>query len=314
MQIVTIGQSLNWLCIKITYIYRPDINGFQILLFRSIICTIATYLFVNKDIKNAMVDSVPRDQYANLFFRCMQGMVVKSIQFSIFKYWKLTTISMIVSLGPIFTVLGGILCLGESVNCSDVIQIALSFIAICFITLNSLEDRKAMEAESKNVTIEEDSRNYARRDHFRLDLFLLLLSVPFGISVQNILLRKMKKMNSNTISCYVNPFMALGSVLMLLFLGSDTHNFMYEIVTTQPPVLAMFVFMGTSTLCQQIAKFKAHQHESAAKNSVWVYLETPYQWLYDFLFIHSYLNTYQLLGLLILSATYYLKINDVIKE
>ena len=54
---------------------------------------------------------------------------------------------MIVSLGPIFTLVGGLIFLGESVSTSDVIQICLSFVAISFIALNSLQDQKEMEGK-----------------------------------------------------------------------------------------------------------------------------------------------------------------------
>ena len=79
-------------------------------------------------------------------------------------------------------------------------------------------------------------------------------------------------------------------------------------------VFALFLFMGTSVVFMQILKFKAHQHENAAKNSVWTYLETPWQWLYDYLLIHSHVNFYQITGFFILCIVYYLKITDIYQE
>jgi hypothetical protein len=120
--------------------------------------------------------------------------------------------------------------------------------------------------------------------------------------------------NSNTISLYVNPFMATGTFLVLTSLHYDTHQYIGEILYESPLVSLLFLFMGTSTVIQQICKFKAHQYESAAKNSIWCYLETPYQWFYDFLLIQSFMNVYQVIGLLILGVSYSLKVRDVLKE
>jgi hypothetical protein len=168
MNVVTIGQSANWLCIKIIYIHYPLLSGFQILMFRSIICTLATFLFVaiggiqkeksytgaHSALKEALIDAVPRDQYFNLFLRCMQGLTVKSLQFCIFKYWKLTTISMVVSLGPIFTVIGGMIFLKESVTASDMVQMALSVVAIGFVTMNSLEDHSEIQEDKREGNLD----------------------------------------------------------------------------------------------------------------------------------------------------------------
>jgi len=55
------------------------LNGFQILFVRSILCTIITYIYVNKDLKKAMYEEVPRDQVGNLVGRCVQGLVIKAL-------------------------------------------------------------------------------------------------------------------------------------------------------------------------------------------------------------------------------------------
>ena len=98
-----------------------------------------------------------------------------------------------------------------------------------FITLNSLEDKKELEME-KGKSIEDDPENYARRDHFTLFVFLLLFMWPLGQAVQNILLRKMKKLNSSTVSCYVNPLMCTFAGVTLTILGKDTHLYIHDII------------------------------------------------------------------------------------
>ena len=76
-------------------------------MFRNIISTTVIFIYTHRDVKDLMWDSVPRDQFVNIFWRCFQGMIVKSINFYSFKYWKLATIAMVMSLGPIFTLIFG---------------------------------------------------------------------------------------------------------------------------------------------------------------------------------------------------------------
>ena len=90
------------------------------MLFRNIISTVVILAYTNKGIKNAMYDSIPNNQFCNIVLRIVQGLITKSINFYSFKYWKITTIAMFVSLVPIFTMIFGILILGEKVNRSDI--------------------------------------------------------------------------------------------------------------------------------------------------------------------------------------------------
>jgi len=63
-----------------------------------------------------------------------------------------------------------------------------------------------------------------------------------------ILLRKMKKLKSNTISCYINPTLALYAFIVLTICGIDTHQYIYDIILNKPVVLAIFLFMGNSVV------------------------------------------------------------------
>lgn len=157
--------------------------------------------------------------------------------------------AMFVSLGPILTAGLGICLLGETINTSDIIQIALSFAVMVFITLNSLYDKKQLE-EGINPSIDDDPENYARRDHFTIFLFLLLFMWPIGQGIQNILLRKMKKLNANTVSCYVNPIMGLFALSMLLILGVDTYKYIGDIVCNHYVVFILFIIMAAGLVMQ----------------------------------------------------------------
>lgn len=229
MLIFVVLQSVNWFSTKLLYIYYPSIHFLQILMFRNVISSLVIFAYENRNVKYAMYDSVPSDQYVNIFLRVLQGTSIKCINFYSFKHWKITTIAMIISLAPVSTMILGVILLGESVNKSDICQITLSFIAVTCITLNSLMDKEALDNE-KNQKIKDDPWYSAKFDHITVFRFVLLILWPIGSSLQNILLRKMKKMNSTTLSCWVNPSMFLFAYIALIYEGIDSHNFIVDIL------------------------------------------------------------------------------------
>lgn len=147
MQIFVFGLSVNWLVTKLIYIYYPKVEGLQMLMLRNIIGSIFIYSYTNKDLKDVMYDSVPQGHFQTIWARIIIGGFNIACNFYMFKYWKLSTISMVMSLAPLLTLVFGIFLVGETVNRSDLIQMFLSLIAVVFIILNSLEDKKELSAK-----------------------------------------------------------------------------------------------------------------------------------------------------------------------
>jgi drug/metabolite transporter (DMT)-like permease len=81
-------------------------------------------------------------------------------------------------MSPLLTLVLGYIILKENVNRSDVMQVLGSIAAIVLIFFSMLQDRK--ELDSKKIEddklIQDDSAEYARRDHFTIIIFILLLS------------------------------------------------------------------------------------------------------------------------------------------
>lgn len=144
-----------------------------------------TFLYVNRDIKKAMYDSIPRDQICNLISRCVQSLIIKTLQYELMRYFKLTTISLIANLSPLFTLFLGFLVLKENVSRSDVMQIFGSVLALVLIFFGMQIDKDEIDATKKTdeELIKEDSQEYAKRDHYSLIVFVLLLSMPIGIAL-----------------------------------------------------------------------------------------------------------------------------------
>ena len=116
-------------------------------------------------------------------------------------------------MSPLFTVILANLILKESIKGKDFIAIFISFLAVVLITFG-------MDYSKKKVT---DGAEYARYDNFYISSFLCLILVPIGFAFTKILARKLRKINSNTVSCYVNPFMMVGSCVTLVAIGSDAY-------------------------------------------------------------------------------------------
>lgn len=120
-------------------------------------------------------------------------------------------------------------------------------IAVVFIIFNSLEDKKEL-SNAPQKSIEDDSLNYARRDHLDLITGILLFICPAGLAMQNVLLRKMKKLRFQTLSCYVNPVVMVACFIILKYLGKDTHEFVVDIIQNNHFVLFLFLFLGIQTV------------------------------------------------------------------
>ena len=114
-------------------------------MFRNIIGSTFIYIYTNREIKDVMWDSVPEGHMKTIWARIILGGSNIACNFYMFKYWKLSTISMVMSLAPILTVIFGIFLVGETVNRSDMTQMLLSMVAVVFIILNSLEDKEELQ-------------------------------------------------------------------------------------------------------------------------------------------------------------------------
>ena len=163
-----------------------------------------------------MFSSTVWEEKNTIFVRSFIGFLLKIVQFTSMKDFKLTTVAVINQMSPLFTVILANLILKESIRGKDFIAIFISFLAVVLITFG-------MDYSKKKVTVQTDGAEYARYDNFYISSFLCLIFVPIGFAFCKILARKLRKINSNTVSCYVNPFMMVGSCITLVAIGSDAY-------------------------------------------------------------------------------------------
>ena len=77
----------------------------------------------------------------------------------------------------------------------------------------------------------------------------MLMLVPVSNAVQNILLRKMRKMNADTVAIYVNVSSTFAGVFIMYFWSYD-FGFISRIFTASPLVAALFCYTGTTNVLQ----------------------------------------------------------------
>lgn len=274
MLIRSVGTGINWFVLKYIYILRPEMEGIQILFFGRIIATIVSYLYVNKDVKMVVYDSVPSDNVWMLVARCFMSLLNMGLRYTIFKYFKLTTMTLTNNLSPVFTCIFAVVFLGESMVLGDIIQIIICFVAATLITLGMFEDKNQLQSLKINETKQmfENPHEYAKRDHFHWLYFAFLMMIPFSIASQKVLLRSMRKLHENTISCIVNPFIVVACFVIMKIKGLDTYKFIIDIIKNDWKTLLIFIYLGSVALLQQTLAFKANKLEEASKLAVYDYL------------------------------------------
>ena len=118
--------------------------------------------------------------------------------------------------------------------------------------------------------VKQTAAEYARFDHFSYLAFICLMLAPIMKAAQNIILRKVRKINSKTMSCYSNPFLGITCGLYLMFSGRGMG--FTDLLWKDHTLLALFIFLGSINVMQQVLKVMAHQHEEASKLAVFGYL------------------------------------------
>ena len=128
-----------------------------------------------------------------------------------------------------------------------------------------------MSLDPKHIeTAKITAAEYAKLDHFSIISFTCLVLAPVMKASQNIILRAVRKINSKTMSCYSNPFLAIscGGYLILSGKGMGFTDLLWQDHT----LLCLFIFLGSINVMQQVLKVLAHQNEEASKLAVFGYL------------------------------------------
>ena len=134
-------------------------------------------MYVNKDLKKVMIDSVPGDQIPNLLIRCSLSIAKKIAICCALNQFKLSTVAMM-NMSPIFTMIMSFCFLMEDVGCTDVVQMVLSFTAMNLVVVGMFDTKESLIQPT--MTIKDDPLAYARVDHVTMRGLLILITIPIA--------------------------------------------------------------------------------------------------------------------------------------
>lgn len=101
---------------------------------------------------------------------------------------------------------------------------------------------------TKISTAKMTSAEYARIDHFSKYAFICLVLAPIFKASQNIILRKVRKINSKTMSCYSNPFLGISCFIYLMVSGKGMD--FTDLLWKDHTLLCLFIFLGSINVMQ----------------------------------------------------------------
>ena len=85
--------------------------------------------------------------------------------------------------------------------------------------------------KEKDNNIENNSKDYYKHDHLNFLAFSLLILTPVLASLNSILVRKLRKINENTLCCYTNTCSVVVMYTLLKMNDMDT-SFIVRIIKT----------------------------------------------------------------------------------
>jgi drug/metabolite transporter (DMT)-like permease len=207
------------------------------MLGRQVIATIVTWVILNKDMKKHMYDSVPEGEYKNILFTVLIGLVSKVLMFSTLKYFMLTTVAVFNNLEAFTTLSLGFYLLKEDVRRTDCLEVSVIIVSVIIISAGMKEEQASTEKG--------DGHSYAKVDHFTVLRFIGLLTIPIIHGIQNIMTRSMRKLNENTMACFINPSHTIFAIIILCLLGEDWWKYLYTMFTTDYRSSCIFLIAGT---------------------------------------------------------------------
>ena len=118
-QSILIG--VNRCCAKILFENHPTMTSSQLIFYRSILAMIGLIIFVNKNLKAQMFDSLRRDLIGNLILKVSLSSIGVFISYAAVKYFSLTINAVARNLAPFVALILSTFCLLERPSMNQVI-------------------------------------------------------------------------------------------------------------------------------------------------------------------------------------------------
>ena len=169
------------------------------LILRSVWALVVIFSVANVNIKKVAIDWVPREGIPPLTFRCFQGSISDVINYVCAAHLPLGIVGVINNLGPIVTVILAMIFLKETIPWSDALFLLLSFIG-CLMTVLG-----ASPSNDTYKTITEAPTMYGA-----------LFCCPILSGCGTIALRKMRKLNAQSVTLWSNLFTLVFNIALVL--------------------------------------------------------------------------------------------------
>ena len=160
-------------------------------------------VYLNKQIKYVMYDSVDSASIPPLATRVITGNFAIFVNFMAVKYFKLTMVAMAINCAPLLTLALAGPILKEKTTVGQIVSLLFAFAGIAFMILGG----------------DSEERRPAYVPHFLA--YVALLMNPVCISAGNLAMRAMRKLHDNVVSAYMAISLFLVFLPICLLSGDD---------------------------------------------------------------------------------------------
>jgi len=242
-----------------------------------------------------MWDSIPVGQGKNIFIRCCQSPLVAFIESWVVYYISLVYQSIASNFTPIFTMFLSYFMTGEKITKIDLSFVLFSLIGVTMTTIGlKEEDNKTDSGKSEKSNMKMTAA------------IIAVISIPLIKGSGQIVLRRMKGLNTNTATCYTNVAITLFCSTIIICKG-DTP--LLQEVLSQCKFIdwILFALSGVAVIYLQTFRYLALQYDEPGKLTQYVYLLSLFHLVYDVFIFDKRYTSLQWTGFSILFLAYILK-------
>lgn len=122
---------------KLQFEDDPTLTISELLFARGIITLIALAIWLNKNLKEDLIDSIDCKSLYPLIFRCISGGIVQVIAFTSLKYFNISTVGSVCSLAPICVCIMAYFILNERMNKIDCLFLCAVFCSVMLVLMGT---------------------------------------------------------------------------------------------------------------------------------------------------------------------------------
>ena len=232
--------ALIRMCVKIETDRNPDLVVWQMLLYRAVLSTVMSALWLNKDLKRVLYDEVGSGQARELILKVIHGQFMSMVVFASAITWPLTTLGAARLSTPFFALILAAVFLKEFPNFRQLAVLVVIVSSAAVIVFSSTPQGE----DSSTVTI-------GTASFFAI---VLLLGEPMLSAIGQALLRSLRKLNNMTASTYQSFASIIVSIVACLIVGDSMTRFM----SFSAADWAMLVAISAGQLLMQVLLFTAN--------------------------------------------------------